>query len=177
MQALLFDTSNDADGRIAACLNAVSPAAPGVRALAYHDLLAAVITLDRELRSARAQLELLALVGHGGPGWLSAGRAPLTAGSEALRFLTYLKPSAVLHSGTRLQLLGCRVGASPDPAREPGAGDGELLALAVRRALGCVVEVAVEPIWSADFGPGGLAATAKLRRQVTDICCGLAPLT
>lgn len=175
MKVLLFSRTGDPDGRVARCAEAVRQPDSPVRVVECADLLATVTGLWRELRNSGSALEELALVGHGGPGWLTLGDHVLTAGSDALRVLTYLKDGGVLHEATTVVVLGCCVGSSP-PAGDSASGDGELLGLALRRRLGCTIQLAVETIWEGDFGTPGFVARHKLRQQLSERCCGLAHL-
>lgn len=161
---------------MARCVEAVRQPGSPVCVLECADLLATITSLWRDLHNSGSALEELALVGHGGPGWLMLGDHVLTAGSDALRVLTYLKDGGVLHEATTVVVLGCCVGSSP-PANDSASGDGELLALALRRRLGCTIQLAVETIWEGDFGPPGFVARHKLRQQLSERCCGLAQLT
>ena len=125
-------------------------------------------------------LAVLDLVGHGEPGALSVGDALLSGDPAIQRVLAQvLNPPALVDSETVLRLLGCGVGVGGLARDLPlGAeGDGALLAVGLKRRLGCRVQVAVLGVDPHDFGPAGFHAAASLAEAPDGDRCALVGVT
>ena len=125
-------------------------------------------------------LHCLDLVGHGEPGALSVGDALLSGDVQTQRVLAQvLNPPALVDPATVLRLLGCGVGVGGLSADLPvGAeGDGPLLALALKRRLGCRVQVTLRGVDPHDFKVSGFATNESLAEAVDVERCGLVPVT
>lgn len=126
-----------------------------------------------------AALGLLDLVGHGEPGALSVGDALLSGDVEMQRVLAQvLNPPALVDEATVLRLLGCGVGVGGLVRDVPlGAeGDGPMLALALKRRLGCRVQVTLRGVDPHDFTPTGFATAESLAESPDFERCGLVPV-
>ena len=123
---------------------------------------------------------VLELVGHGEPGALSVGDAWLSGDPAVQRILAQLlNPPALVDALTVLRLLGCGVGVGGLAADLPlGAqGDGPLLALALKRRLGCRVQVTLRGVNPHDFGADGFTTLESLAEAPDALCCVLETLT
>ena len=133
----------------------------------------------------------LDIVGHGEPGGIAVGvprpsgadgveRTPLLGtGVERQRELAQLlNAPPIVDEATVLRILGCGVGLVRDGLGLPlhASGDGPLLALSLRRRLGCRVQVAMQGLSAHDFGPHGLRDPRLLAEATCDLCCRLQPL-
>ncbi len=178
-QVMLVERLPGEDPGLDACAARVT--APDVLVLRFTNLWQALTELRyRQQAGTLTALTRLDLVGHGEPGALSLGDAQLSGDPALQRVLVQLvNPPALVTAATVLRLLGCGVGVGGQPADLPlgAAGDGPLLALALKRRLGCRVQVAMAGVDPHDFAATGFATTAALAEIAGDAGCGLVAAT
>ncbi len=162
--AMLVERLPGEDAGLDACVARVQSA--HVLIVRFGNLWQALSEL-RHLQQERqfGALAVLDLVGHGEAGALSVGDAVLTADPRVQRVLAQLaNPPALIDGATVLRLLGCGVGIGGLAHDLPlgAAGDGPLLALALKRRLGCRVQVALRGVDPHDFADHGFATPESL---------------
>ena len=167
------------DERIDTCVERVSD--PSVFLMRYTNLWRALTTLrERQRALGFGALAVLDLVGHGEAGALSVGDALLSGDPREQRVLAQLlNPPALIDEASVLRLLGCGVGVGGHPADLPlgAGGDGALLAVALKRRLGCRVQVAMLGVDPHDFGVAGFKTASALAEARDPGSCVLVPVT
>lgn len=153
---------------------------PAVLVLRYADLWLAVTELRcRQAEQRLGRLAVLDLVGHGEAGALGVGNAQLSGDPQQQRVLVQLlNPPALIDARTVLRLLGCGVGVGGLAHELPLAaeGDGALLAVGLKRRLGCRVQVAMVGLDPSDYGARGFGNRAVLAEAVAAERIALAPV-
>ena len=176
--AMLVERLPGEDAGLDACVARVRDAR--VLIVRFGNLWQALSEL-RLLQHERAfgALAVLDLVGHGEAGALSVGDALLTADPQVQRVLAQLaNPPALIDGATVLRLLGCGVGIGGLTHELPlgAAGDGPLLALALKRRLGCRVQLALRGVDPHDFADSGFATPESLAEAPDAERCALVAL-
>ncbi len=176
---MLMERLPGEDERLDACAARVTD--PAVQVIRFTQLWLALTELrHRQREQGFAALARLDLIGHGEPGALSVGDAVLSGDPQVQRVLAQLlNPPALVDGETVLRLLGCGVGVGGLQADLPlGAqGDGPLLALALKRRLGCRVQVTRWGVNPHDFAGSGYATEEALAEATDAEQCVLAPVT
>ena len=177
--AMLVERPFGADAGLDACVERVQQSR--VIIVRFGNLWQALTELRHRQREVGfAALSVLDVLGHGEPGALSVGDALLTADPQVQRVLAQLlNPPALVDAQTVVRLLGCGVGMGGRALDLPlgAAGDGPLLALSLKRRLGCRVQVALLGVDPHDFGASGYAASGNLAEAVDAQRCELVPVT
>jgi hypothetical protein len=177
--AMLVEGHAGTDAGLDACLERVQES--HVIIVRFANLWQALTELrHRQSESGFTALGVLDLLGHGEAGALSVGDALLTADPHVQRVLAQLlNPPGLVDAQTVLRLLGCGVGMGGRTADLPlgAAGDGPLLAMSLKRRLGCRVQVALLGVDPHDFAASGYAVPENLAEAVDAERCVLVAVT